>query len=251
MSRSLTFEAEPFAPTTRRRFAWPEEGFPEDDRPVRANFVDCNRPNAATAAVTGPDPVGTIRRANVRAIEMLDTAITQLRSTRQRIVAGAAVGFPTIADALGQALQNRFRLDPNNRAIWTSTGARSVHILIRRMLGSRQILADGWMRYTCLGPATVTLGKCSTTPGNACTARTRAVSCGGHSRIVLCAPWWTDAQGINKLDAQGRTLLHECFHIYFGFIGDSGRFANAHCYDQFVFDLNGLAVPAERAGRCL
>jgi hypothetical protein len=246
MKSALTFEAEPFMVTRRRRSAWPEE-LSEEDRPVRTNFVDCNRPSAATAAITGPDPVGTIRRANVRAIEMLDAAILQLRSTRQRIVTGGAVGFPTISDALGQALQNRFGLDPNSRAIWTSTGARSVHILIRRMLGSRQILADGWMRYTCLGGPTVTLGACS---GDGCKGRTRAVSCGGHSRIVLCAPWWTEDLGINKLDAQAKTLLHECFHIYFAFIGDSGRFANAHCYDQLVFDLNGLTVPAGFVGSC-
>ena len=235
MSRSLIFESEPFTLTTRRRFAWPEE-FPEEDLPVRANFVDCNRPNAATAAITGADPVGTIRKANARAIELLDTAITQLRSTRQRIVAGAAAGFPTVSDAAGQALQNRFGLDANTRAIWTSTAARSVHILIRRMLGARQILADGWMRYTCLGAPTVTLGACA---GSGCPAdrpARRAVSCGGHSRIVLCRAWWAD----NVTD-QASTLMHECFHIYFAFIQDAGVFANAHCYEQLVLDLNGLA----------
>jgi hypothetical protein len=219
-------------------------------RPVRASFVNCNKPDAATAAITGPDPVGTIRRANTRAIELLDNAIVQLRTTRNRVVAGAAAGFPTVSDALGQALQLRFRLDGNLRSTWTWTGPRSAHVLIRRLLGSRQILADGWMRYTCLGAPTVTLGRCQ---GNGCPLdrpNRRAVSCGGHSRIVLCRAWWTDDLGINKLDAQARTLLHECFHIYFGFIGDTGTFANAHCYDQFVFDLNGLAVPTALVGRC-
>lgn len=248
MSRSLTFEAEPFTPTTRRRFAWPEEGLPEEDRPVRANFVDCNRPNAATAAITGPDPVGTIRRANVRAIAMLDAAISELRGTRQRILAGAVVGSPAISDATGQALQNRFGLDPNNRAIWISTGERSVHILIRRLLGARQILADGWMRYTCLGAPSVTLGGCATTPGNGCPAdrpNRRAVSCGGHSRIVLCRAWWRDS-----VTDQASTLMHECFHIYFAFIRDAGIFANAHCYEQLVLDLNGLPPTAGFENAC-
>src|SRR5262245_39171872 len=212
MRSALTFEAEPFMFARRRRSAWPEE-LPEEDRPVRANFVDCNRPNAATAAITGADPVGTIQKANARAIQLLDNAIIQLRDARQRIVAGAAAGFPTVSDAAGQSLRNRFGLDANNRAIWTSTGARSVHIIIRRLLGARQILADGWMKYTCLGAPTVTLGACT---GIGCPAdrpNRRAVSCGGHSRIVLCRAWWSDT-----LNDQAANLLHECFHIYFEII---------------------------------
>jgi hypothetical protein len=222
----------------------------EEDRPVRANFVSCNPPSPVADFIGDENPVGTIRKANTRAIALLDNAIGQLQRTRNRIVAGAAAGSPTVSDAMSRGLQRRFGLDANLRSIWTGTGARSVLVLIRRLRGARQILADGWMRYTCLGNATVTLGDCAVTPGNGCAPGVRAVACGGHSRIVLCAPWWTDDLGIDKLDAQARTLLHECIHIYFGFIGDEGNFTNAHCYDQFVFDLNGLTVPAGLARRC-
>jgi hypothetical protein len=211
-------------------------------RPVRANFVSCNKPSAAIAAVTGPDPVGTIQRAVTRAIQLLDNAIGELEFTRGRIVAGATAGFPTVSDAVGLALQNRFRLDPNSRAVWTSTAARSVLVLIRRLRGARQILADGWMRYTCLGPPSMTLGGCRATPGDTCPPdrpNRRAVSCAGHSQIVLCRAWWSDG-----VDDQAGTLLHECFHIYFGFIGDTGVFGNAHCYEHLVLDLNGLAPQA-------
>jgi hypothetical protein len=168
-----------------------------------------------------------------------------LQFTRNRIVAGAASGWPTISDALGQALERRFHLNANNRNIWTRRGEGTVDVLIRRILGARQILADGWMRYTCLGAATVSLRGCSTKPGNGCVGQTRAASCGGNSQIVLCEPWWSDG-----LDDQATTLLHECFHIYFGFIGDKGNLGNAHCYDQFVLDLNELAVPANFVGSC-
>lgn len=282
MSYPLTFESEPFRfeaqqQSTGRcqchqcRTAQPEHDefesefespprfvaqFPEsleeeeevNPLPVRSNFVTCNNPNAATAAITGANPVDTIRRASARAVELLDNAIAQLTATRRRIVGGAVVGSPAIGDALEQAVQNRFRLDPNVRATWTGTGARSVHILIRRFQGARQILADGWMNYTCLGDPTVTLGRCLRTAGNGCPADRpdrRAVSCGGHSRIVLCRAWWSDT-----LDDQASTLLHEAFHIYFEFIGDAGVFGNAHCYEHLVLDLNGLPIQAGFEDRC-
>jgi hypothetical protein len=234
-------------PVRRRRTlgAYPESLEEDASRPVRANFVTCNRPNAAVAAITGADPVATIQRANRRAIELLNTAIDALQTTRNRIVAGAAAGFPTVSDALGQALQNRFHLDPNTRATWTSTAARSVHVIIRRLRGARQILADGWMKYTCLGPPAVTLGACQ---GPGCPAdrpNRRAVACGGHSRIVLCRAWWSDS-----LKDQAATLLHECIHIYFGFIADAGSFGNAHCYEHLVLDLNGLAPQAGFEAAC-
>jgi hypothetical protein len=210
-------------------------------RQVRANFVSCNRPSTAIAAITGLDPVGTIQAANTRAIELLDSAINELQTARDRVRGGAAP--ISISAGVRQALQNRFRMNGADRNIWTGTGARTVLTLIRRLRGARQILADGWMRYTCLGGATFPLGSCL--PGSCNVPGRRALSCAGHSRIVLCAPWWSDG-----LDDQAATLLHEAIHIYFGFIRDTGNFVNAHCYEQFVLDLNGLVVPAEFAGGC-
>lgn len=210
-------------------------------RQVRANFVSCNRPSAAIASITGPDPVGTIQRANARAIELLDHAINELQTARTRIRGGAAPA--SISPRVRQALQDRFRMNGSDRSIWTGAGPRTVLTLIRRLRGARQILADGWMKYTCLGGASFPLGNCL--PGSCNAAGRRAVSCAGNSRIVLCAPWWSDG-----LDDQAGTLLHEVIHIYFGFIRDTGNFVNAHCYEQFVLDLNGLAVPAEFVGGC-
>lgn len=211
-------------------------------RQVRANFVSCNPPGAAIAAITGPDPVGTIQAANTRGIELLDSVIDELQTARDRI-RGGAVPASIVADEVNVALEERFHLDANDRNIWTGTGSRTVRTLIRRLRGARQILADGWMKYTCLGGATFPLGNCL--PGSCSVPGTRAVTCPGHSRIVLCAPWWSDS-----LDDQAGTLLHEAIHIYFGFFRDTGNFANAHCYEQFVLDLNGLAVPAEFVGSC-
>jgi peptidoglycan hydrolase-like protein with peptidoglycan-binding domain len=224
-------------------------------RPVRANFVSCHPPSAAIRAITGPDPVGTIQKANTRAIQLLDKAINDLQNTRSKIVAGAAPAT-TVPRRMATALRCRFAMNPNDRKIWTGSDRGSVHVLIRRIRGARQILADGWMKYTCLGaaaPATVTIargGRSCTVTG--CEAKEQAFTCGGNSRIVLCPPWWQDNLGIAKLDAQAGTLLHECFHIYFGFIGDQekGNLANAHCYEQLVFTLNGLAIPKRFKSSC-
>lgn len=215
-------------------------------RRVNPNFVSCNPPSAAIAAITGPDPAGTITAANARAIELLGNVIDELQATRNNIVAGAEPSFPTISDGVAQALQDRFHMDASDRNIWTRRGEGTVDVLIRRFRGARQILADGAMRYQCLGGAAInfTFGG-ATCAGPGCTGDVRAVSCEGVSQLILCAPFWSDGA-----DDQASTLMHECFHIYFGFIGDTGNLTNAHCYEQFVSDFNGVAVPGIFAGSC-
>ena len=245
-------------PATPRRGLESEIGFDSPTRaprPVRASFVSCHPPGAAIAAITGPDPVGVIRRANARAIELLDNAINQLQTARNSIRGGAAPAAPVVSNAVRQAFQRRFGMNTGDRNIWTQSSARTVLTVIRRLRGARQSLADGWMKYTCLGPAapaTVTLNGAG---GRTCTvegcAGEVAFTCGGISRIVLCRPFWRDdANSVQSLDFQASTLLHETVHIYFAFISDTGNFVNAHCYEQFVLDLNGLAVPADFVGSC-
>lgn len=216
-------------------------------RKVRANFVSCNRPRGRVKAITGSDPVGRIRMANTRAIELLDAAIIKLQDMRKKIVDGATPAI--VPDNMRKALTRRFHMNANNRKIWIKKGGgRTVDTLIRRLRGSRQILADGWMKYTCLGKrfnATITRGGESCTFKDGCDEGTDAMTCGAISKIVLCKPFWRQST-----DENAGTLLHEGFHIYFGFIGDEGNFVNAHCYEQFVFDLNSLAVPAGFRENC-
>jgi hypothetical protein len=245
------------APVQRETGFESEVGFDSPTRAPRqvpAAHVSCNNPSAAIAAITGPDPVGVIRRANRRGIEMLDRAIVQLQNVRNRIRGGAAPTAPLVPDAMRQSFRRRFGMNTGDRALWTSTGARSILTVIRRLRGARQIMADGWMRYTCLAPAapaTVTLGS----GANSCTVLgcegEVAFTCGGISRIALCRPFWRDdANNVRDVDFQASTLFHECFHIYFGFIGDDGNFTNAHCYEHLVLELNGLPVPADFDGMC-
>ena len=213
-------------------------------RKVNPKFVSCNPPSAAITAITGPDPAGVIQAANTRAIALLDYVIRDLQDKRDQIRSGATTTDVVEDLPTRESLRTRFHMNADDRRIWTATGARSVLTLIKRFRGARQILADGWMKYTCVGGASFPLGNCgrlSCSPGD------QAWTCPGHSRIVLCAAFWTDSP-----DGQAGTLVHEALHIYFGFIGDqeSGNFANAHCYEQFVLDMNWLDVPAAFVGSC-
>ena len=211
-------------------------------RKVRSNYVSCRNPTPAIAATTGPNPVATIAASDKRAIELLDTIIEELEGARNDILNGEEIAWPTIADVVALELRNRFKMNPDSRRVWTGRGAGTVYVLIKRYKAVRKILDGGWIRYTCLAPAIITTSTCT---GPACQGGTRAVSCENFYRIFLCRPWWSD-----PADEQAMTLLHEGFHIYFGFIGDTGNLGNAHCYEQFVYDLNGLTVPAAYVGMC-
>jgi hypothetical protein len=134
------------------------------------------------------------------------------------------------------------RIDASDRAVWTGTGIGSVQLLIRRLRMVRNLLDGGGLRYTCLGGANVTVGACS---GPGCVGAVRAVSCDGTARLVLCAPFWGDSA-----DDQAGTLMHESFHIFFGFVGDTGHEGNAHCYEQLIFDLSNVAINPLFVGAC-
>lgn len=252
-------ELRSFQPTPRRAFeADSNFGSPATGpRPVRASFVSCQPPSAAIAAITGPDPVSSIQAANTRAIELLDYVIRDLEGKRDEIRAGRPTADVVEDLPTRDALQRRFRMNADDRSIWTSSGARSIRSLIRRLRGARQILADGWMRYVCVGLPTIdfTLGgrRCRSDPNDGCVGDTVAAACPGVSQIVLCRPFWRDADNnVRSLDFRASTLLHEALHIYFGFIADqgTGNFANAHCYEQFVLDMNWVDVPGEFVGSC-
>jgi len=211
-------------------------------RLVRPNLVSCRNPTAAQQATVGADPVGTLDAANTRAVELMDNAIATLEFNRNAILAGAEPTSPTVGDATAAALQSRMRINPSNRAVWTGTGIGSVQLLIRRLRMVRNLLGGGWLSYTCIAPAAINTATCA---GPACGGATRAASCEGVSRLFLCTPFWADSA-----DDQAGTLMHESFHIYFGFIDDVGHEGNAHCYEQLVFDLNGVAINPAFVGSC-
>src|SRR4030095_341884 len=167
-------------------------GVPELQR-TPARQVSCA--NHTPLHVPGPtpidiaDPVGVITAAENRANEMFDAAIDELDFTRNRILAGAPVGWPTINDAIAEGLR-LMGLDPDDRAIWTApagTGTRSVHLLLRRLRMIRATIGAGSFFFFCLGTGMTRLGTCAPPAGDPdlCT-NANASTCPGEFFTALC-----------------------------------------------------------------
>jgi hypothetical protein len=216
-------------------------------RTVAAANIDCAPPPAAAVPIVGANPLGTLRTADSEAIVLLTNARDELETIRGRILAGEPAAWPTFSDHTAIGLRRIFRMKPDDPTIWTGTDAQTVHILIRRLEIVRNLLRSGQINYHCRSS---TVGACSAgcaDPGGGacCTAGVNAKSCEGIFENFLCDAFW--GQG-----AAGRTytVMHEPYHMSFGFIGDEGRFTNAHCYSRLAFWLDGRDAPADRQARC-
>jgi len=212
-------------------------------RAVPAGNVDCHPPTAAAIPVVGVNPLGTVRAADSRAIGLLTSARDELEFTRDRILAGAAVAWPTIGDRTAEGLRRIMRLDPDDPAVWTGVGPGTVHILIRRLEIVRNLLQSGTIQYHCRSSVAGACGFGCGAP--CCPGATRASSCFAIFHNFLCDTWWG-----SPARARTYTTMHEPFHMSFNFIGDTGRFGNAHCYSRFAFWLNGEDGPADRHIQC-
>lgn len=215
-------------------------------RTVREDNVDCNPPNTTDGAVVGANPLGTLRRADRDAIEMLTNAYDDLVRTRARILEGAPIGFPAIAERTYEGIKGLMRMDPENMDIWTGTGSGSVWVLARRLEIVRNLLLSGRIEYHCRSSTTGGCGfGCIGCGGGPCCTDNFACSCDGIFHNFLCDMYW--GQSTAGLTS---SIMHEPFHMSFEFIGDSGRLANAHCYTRLAFWLNGRDVPVDRRSRC-
>jgi len=211
-------------------------------RRTPARQVSCapgplNLPDGSSIA----DPVAEITAAEDRANEMLDTAIDELTFAIDQINAGGEPGWPTISDSMGHAMQV-MGLDPNRRETWTGRGIGTAGLLLRRLTLIRRTIGAGSFFFTCLGPASGTIGNCS---GALCDGNAEARSCAGSFRMVLCAPFWA-------LGAQGRgdAILHESCHNFAAFILDAGREGNAECYTRFAQILSNIDEANQRLDLC-
>ncbi len=188
------------------------------------------------------DPVAVLTDAENSANATLDAAIDELSFTIAQINAGAEVGWPTISDNLGHAI-SVMGLDPNSRAVWTGRGIGTAGLLLRRFQLVRGTIGAGSFFFTCIGPARGTIGNCA--EGEICSGGINAVSCPGSFRIHFCEPYWR-----NGPEAQAETLLHESFHNFAAFIGDTGREGNAGCYSRSAQIIANVDPAFQRADLC-
>lgn len=188
------------------------------------------------------DPVQVITDAENEANRMLDAAIDALDFTRRQILAGEAIGWPTISDSLATALR-LLGLDPDSEQFWRGTAQHTASLLLRRLRLVRGTIGEGSFFFICLGPASGTLGSCS---GSIC-ANANAVSCAGSFLMALCAPFWEE-----NPDQQAETVLHESFHNFAFFIQDVAREREglAGCYARFVQTAAGVDESLQRVDLC-
>jgi uncharacterized protein DUF4157 len=96
------------------------------------------------------DPVGVITAAEQRARQLLDSAIEALEFTRGQILSGRPVGWPTVSDRLGFALE-LMGLDPNSEKVWKAGGSGTAAPLLFRLQWIRRQIGSGSFFFTCLG----------------------------------------------------------------------------------------------------
>ena len=200
-------------------------------RAVNDAKVGCRTGGIPSLGISGPDAIDQISAVNTEALLMAGSAQSSLFV--ERLVGPSDPNFATI-------LREELGLDVN-----TAADRAHMEIVERRFELMSRVLESDFTGYTCIGAAAVTLGG-GACVGACCTGGARACSCHGVSHIVLCRPWWTG-------DPHQRpgTLIHEAFHVYFGFINDftNSRLSDAHCYTAFAMRLAGLTPVVSCAGR--
>jgi hypothetical protein len=209
-----------------------------------ARQVNCapgplNVPGAPPLTIA--DPVAEITAAENRAAALLDEAIATLDFVRRRIVAGAAAAWPTIGDALGQALRVA-GLDPDDRAAWTGNGIGTIGLFLTRLRLIRRPIGAGSFFFTCIGPAAGSIGACF---GPICQGGNFGASCPGSFRMHLCPPWW-------RANAEFRAgvIIHETAHNFAAFMGHTGRQANIECFVRFAQILADVPVSDQGTDLC-
>jgi len=198
------------------------------------------------------NPVAVITAAENRANELLDQAVLELDSTRQRILRGAVIGWPTISDALAFGLQ-LMGLDPGSERVWKQPGGGgnyTVELLLRRLRMIRGTIGQGSFFFTCLGPQNGTIGGCV---GPICAGGNFCVSCAGSFLMDLCEPFWN-----THPEDQAARIIHESAHNFAEFIGSRGAVsveighgANiAECYARFAQNVGGSNIANQRTDLC-
>jgi hypothetical protein len=194
------------------------------------------------------DPVGVITAAEDRANELLDQAIGELDFTRQQILAGAPIGFPTISDGLATGLQ-LIGLDPSSERVWKQVGGPTnytAELLLRRLRLIRGTIGSGSFFFTCLGPLNGSIGVCAA--GAICDGA-NAATCPGTFLTDFCEGFWTE-----DAEFQAGTVLHESAHNFAEFIGAKGEVGNrsdiAECYSRFAQVVAGTDLGGQRPDLC-
>jgi hypothetical protein len=211
-------------------------------RKVDPSQVRCEGLSKKRQKIVGDDPVTDISNANERAIKHLTLVISALQGAQDRIAGGAPIAWPTVSDVVAVGLAKRFGLNFKDEEVWIGTGDKTVSTLIRRFSLVRAALSTDMITYFCLAP---TKAQDPDHSDHHCGGEWAFVIAGEFD-MFLCKPWWKAS-----LDDRATTLMHEAIHMVDKDVSDGGRkLLNAHCYDHYLADVNGLTIPKPFKGSC-
>lgn len=218
-----------------------------------------NRVGCASVVFGVTDPIGVIRGAIARALEMLDNTIGELVDARSRVCHGETPAWPLLGDTTLCWLRNGLSVNIDNIRVWTAGTFvnRSVAEVIRRLVQVRNLIASNGMRYVCGG-------RCNPAdPASGCVPGDWAFVCipdpcpaGTVPAIVhLCRNFWVLATGVDPkvhADFQAQTIIHEASHLYHCTSDLRGSTIGvAECLAQFVAATNGSPLDPNFSGRCV
>jgi len=224
-------------------------------RPFTPNRLSC-----ASVVFGVADPIGVMRAAVGRALQMLDNTIGELVNARSRVCQGETPAWPLLGDITLCWLRNGLSVNIDDIRVWTAGTFvnRSVAEVIRRLVRIRNLIASNGMRYVCGG-------RCDpANPASGCDVDTWAFVClpdpcpaGTVPAIVhLCRNFWVAAAGVDAKDHaefQAQTIIHEASHLYYCITNDfRGRTIGvAECVAQFVAAANDSPLDPNFSGRCV
>jgi hypothetical protein len=227
--------------------------------PFAANKLHC-----AKTVFGETNPVGVVRAAVVRALEMLDNTIGELVNARTRVCQGEAPAWPLLGDITLEWLRERLSVCVDDIRVWTADTRvnGSVAEVIRRLVRVRNLIASNHIRYVCGG-------RCDPAdPASGCVAGDWAFICqpvpcptGSTPHIVhLCRDFWVpgtnpDGTPVDPLvhaEFQARAIIHEASHLYHCTSDRGGRTVGvAECLSQFVAATNGSPIDCNFRDRCM
>lgn len=216
----------------------------EAPAPASGRFLGCNAAELAKVnaivgkTLTEEDVRKIIRAIVVRALKLCKDAAAALRASPR-------------AAATKKTFCRCFSVPPENVPAWRSGLKGKVNwkdlgeLVAIRLENAAKILGGGFMSFFCWGSA-ARCPECTDSPNT-------YIACSSWGkRYVICLGktfWQNWTKG--EYSDMATTLLHEALHIYFSTtVAHSGRTGNASCYQRFVLDSAGLAIPARLVTRC-
>ena len=183
--------------------------------------------NVPGGTLSGSQAFDIINQANSLAIELIRQAESTLFVLPS--IEPDSANPTTVA-----ALQNRFGL-----GITDPADLQFIPKLEFEYKQVKDYLDGGYTFYICRDPG-------CTSPLTDAFTLLGGTDVENHT-IHLCSAFWnTDASD------QAATILHEAFHIHWDQVHDRGspQVHNAHCFEQFAFDLKGIPINSQLADAC-